>query len=114
MILHIVLFRPMDGMPQERRQEVLTAVTTAVNRCPTVRTARVGRRIRHGLPGYEQMMVEDYEYLLVLEFADITGLQAYLAHPEHARIGSFFTSAAAASLAYDYEVVELADASRLL
>ena len=39
---------------------------------------------------------------------------AYLQNPAHAGIGGLFTSAASTSLAYDYEVVDLGQADRLL
>ena len=59
-------------------------------------------------------MRDDYQYLLILEFDDLEGLRAYLQHPAHGAIGGFFTSAASASLAYDYEVVDLREAEGLL
>ena len=59
-------------------------------------------------------MHADYQYLLVVEFDDIGGLRAYLEHPAHNAIGGFFTSAASASLAYDYEMVDLREAGKLL
>ena len=39
-----------------------------------------------------------------IEFDDVAGLSAYLAHPKHAAIGSHFMQAAEAALAYDYEM----------
>ena len=114
MISHIVLFKPHERLRREQKSAILTALTGVINECPSVRSCRVGRRVRHGLPGYEQLMNEDYEYALLLEFDDPEGLQAYLQHPAHGRIGELFTSAAAASLAYDYQVVDLSDAPRLL
>lgn len=104
MISHIVLFRPRASLSAGEQQEILQAVSTLVARCPSVRSCRVGRRVRHGLPGYEQAMREGFEYALVLDFDDLDGLRAYLTHPEHARLGDAFTSAADASLAYDYEI----------
>ena len=59
-------------------------------------------------------MPEDYQYLLELDFDDVAGLRAYLEHPAHGAIGGFFTSAASASLAYDYEVVALEDGKSLI
>ena len=59
-------------------------------------------------------MREDYQYALILEFDDIAGLEAYLHNPAHAKIGAVFTSGAEAALAYDYELVDLAAADRLL
>ena len=114
MIAHTVLFQPGASVGPETKTAILESLTRAIRQCPTVRACRIGRRIRHGLPGYEQQMREDYQYLLVLEFDDLEGLRAYLEHPAHGAIGGFFTSAAAASLAYDYEVVDLGEARRLL
>jgi Stress responsive A/B Barrel Domain len=114
MIAHTVLFQPAPSVGPETKAAILESLTRAIRQCPTVRVCRVGRRIRHGLPGYEQQMREDYQYLLVVEFDDIEGLRAYLEHPAHDTIGGFFTSAASASLAYDYEVVDLSGAEKLL
>ena len=43
---------------------------------------------------------------LLIEFDDVEGLLAYLAHPQHAAIGLHFVQSAAAALAYDYEIEE--------
>jgi hypothetical protein len=56
----------------------------------------------HGLPGYEQLMREDYEYALVLEFEDLPGLREYLTAPAHEQLAGLFSQATAA-LAYDYD-----------
>ncbi|MGH9370498.1 MAG: Dabb family protein [Vicinamibacterales bacterium] len=107
----MVLFAPKVSPSAAERRAVLEAVTAAVTRCPTVRGCRVGRRVLHGLPGYEQSMREDYEYALLLDFDDVEGLRAYLNHPAHSRLDEVFASAAA-SLAYDYEFLGLDEASR--
>jgi stress responsive alpha/beta barrel protein len=114
MIAHTVLFQPGPSVGPETKAAILEGLTRAIRQCPTVRACRIGRRIRHGLPGYEQQMREDYQYLLVVEFDDLDGLRAYLADPAHGAIGGFFTSAASASLAYDYEVVELSEAQKFV
>ena len=41
---------------------------------------------------------------VLIEFDDVEGLLAYLAHPQHAAIGMHFVQSAAAALAYDYEM----------
>jgi Stress responsive A/B Barrel Domain len=107
MISHIVLFRPRASLAPGERQDILHAVSTIVARCASVRSCRIGRRVRHGLAGYEQVMEVGFEYALVLDFDDLDGLRAYLTHPDHARLGDAFTSAADASLAYDYEILDL-------
>jgi hypothetical protein len=62
------------------------------------------------VPGYEQAMRQDFDYAAIIEFDDEEGLRAYLKHPAHVAIGAHFSSAAAAALAYDYEMVSLEDA----
>jgi hypothetical protein len=114
MIAHVVLFAPKAHLPEESRQEVLDALTAAASEIPSIRRFRVGRRLRHGLPGYEQAMRVDFEYVVLIEFDDEAGLRAYLQHPSHSAAGTHFTTSSAAALAYDYEIVEAADAKRLV
>jgi hypothetical protein len=104
MIAHVVLFKPKHQLTAPERQAVIEDLKAAASGIPTVRKLRVGKRIRHGRPGYEQLMREDFEYVLIIEFDDVEGLTAYLAHPAHAAIGSHFMQASAAALAYDYEM----------
>jgi len=108
MISHVVLFKPRADLTVAERQAVINDLRTAASAIPTVRGLRVGRRIRHGRPGYEQLMREDFEFIVIIEFDDVEGLRAYLAHPDHAAIGSHFVQASAAALAYDYEMEDWA------
>ena len=114
MISHIVLFKPRIALGPAEKALVVAHLRSAIAQCPTVRACRIGRRVQHGLPGYEQQMPEDYQFSLILDFDDVEGLKAYLQNPAHAGIGGLFTSAASASLAYDYELVDLASADHLL
>ncbi len=59
-------------------------------------------------------MREDFEFVVIIEVENVEALKAYLMHPSHAAFGSHFTQSAAAALAYDYEVVDAADAASLL
>jgi hypothetical protein len=108
MISHLVLFKPRADMAAADRDRLLQALTTAAVDIPSIRSLRVGRRVRHGRPGYEQAMTQDFEYALFLEFDDVEGLTSYLEHPSHRALAEHFApSAAAAALAYDYEIVDL-------
>ena len=114
MISHLVLFKPRMTLGAAEKTAIVEHLKIAIAQCPTVRACRVGRRVQHGLAGYEQQMSEDYQYALILDFDNVEGLVAYLQNPAHAAIGGLFTSAASASLAYDYELVELGEAQQLL
>jgi hypothetical protein len=114
MIAHVILFKPRAGLSAAERGAVLEALTRASRDIPGIRSFRIGKRVRHGLPGYEQMMPEDFEFLVIIEVDDLDALRAYLAHPSHAAFGAHFTQSSAAALAYDYEVVDVADAIKLV
>jgi hypothetical protein len=104
MIAHVILFRPRSDLDTRGQLAVLESFTSAAA-APSVRSIQIGRRVRHGLPGYESAMREDYEYFAILLFDDLEGLKAYLQDPAHAGAGRHFGASAAAALAYDYAVV---------
>ncbi len=104
MIAHVVLFSPRADLADDARQGLLDALAQTARGVPAVRRFRVGPRVTHGLPGYEQAMRDNYEYAAIVEFDSLDGLKSYLAHPAHAALGAHFTTSAARALAYDYEV----------
>lgn len=106
MIVHVVLFSPKPDLSESDRRKVLDALAAAATGIPSIRRLRVGKRMKHGLPGYEQAMRDDYEFAVMIEFDDIAGLKAYLQHPAHAAAGHHFTASASKALAYDYEIAE--------
>jgi hypothetical protein len=101
-----VLFSPKPDLSIENRRGLLEALVAAAREIPAIRRFRVGKRVKHGLPGYEEMMRDEYEFAAIVEFDDVEGLKSYLTHASHATIGRHFTSSAARSLAYDYEVLD--------
>ncbi len=114
MIAHVILFSPRTGLSQVARRDLLDALVAASDSIPSIRRFRVGRRVRHGLPGYEQMMQDDYEFAAIIEFDDLDGLKAYLSHQSHRAIGQHFTASASKSLAYDYAMADAGDVGQLL
>jgi stress responsive alpha/beta barrel protein len=106
MIVHVVLFSPRSDLSAADRAALLAALESAAQNIPSIKRLRIGKRVTHALPGYEQMMRDDYEYAVIIEFDDVEGLKAYLQHPAHAAAGHHFTASAAKALAYDYEVGE--------
>ena len=114
MIAHVVLFSPKPDLPQADRRTLIDALVAASAEIPSIKRFRIGRRVKHWLPGYEQMMREDYEFAAIIEFDDIDALKTYLGHSSHAVIGHHFTASASRSLAYDYEIVDATEMSELL
>lgn len=113
MIVHVVLFRPRADLPESARRDLLAGLREAAERIPSIRRFHVGRRVLHGLPGYEQAMRESFDYAAILEFDDLAGLRDYLQDPSHQSIGTHFTASADASLAYDYEMIDVRSAGDL-
>jgi hypothetical protein len=113
-IAHVVLLQPRANLSAADRQAALGTLARAASLVPDIRRFRIGRRVRHGLHGYEQTMAQDYEFALIIEFDNVEALKRYLQAPAHSALGHLFATATAAALAYDYEIVEPADAERLL
>ena len=106
MIAHIVLLQPRADLTEEQRRAALDTLAHAAANVPEIRRFRIGRRVKHGLPGYEQTMKADYDFALVIEVDDVPALTRYLTAPAHRALGDLFSTATAAALAYDFEMIE--------
>jgi len=113
-IAHVVLFSPKPDLADAERRGLIEALVAAARQIPSIKRFRVGKRVKHRMPGYEQMMHDDYEFAAIIEFEDVDALKLYLAHPSHALIGQHFTTSASKALAYDYAIVDAADAGGLV
>ena len=105
MIAHLVLFRPRPDLTDADRRLLADSLAVALREIPSVRRARIGRRVVHGRP-YEALMRVNYEYAAVLEFDDLAGLKSYLEHPAHDRLAARFFDAVEDALMYDFELKE--------
>ena len=105
MIAHLVLFRPRPGLSDDDRRGLADALVAALETIPSIRRSRVGRRVTHGRP-YESLMRVDYTYAALLEFDDLAGLAAYLAHPAHDALASRFFATFEEALMYDFDLRE--------
>jgi hypothetical protein len=114
MIAHVVLFEPLPGMTDAERQNLVEGLGMAARAIPGIRRLRVGRRLTHGVAGYEQAMRDDYSFAAIIEFDTVTDLRGYLEHPAHEQIARHFSQSSVRALAYDYDLVEAVDADSLL
>jgi stress responsive alpha/beta barrel protein len=105
MIAHVVLFTPKRTLASAERQALGAAFSAAIKQIPSVRRARIGRRVTHGRP-YEQLMVIDYSHAAVIEFDDLSGLKAYLNDPAHDRLAAVFFASFEHALMYDFDLDE--------
>ena len=107
MIAHIVLLQPRPDLTEDQRRAALETLSHAAANVPEIRSFRLGRRVTHGLPGYEAMMARDYELALIIEVDDVAALTRYLKAPAHRALGDLFSTATAAALAYDYDMTDI-------
>ena len=105
MIAHVVLFRPRPDLTSSERDGLAESLAAALRAIPTIRRARIGRRVTHGR-AYEQLMRVDYTFAALLEFDDVAGLKAYLEHPAHDALGARFFQVLDEALMYDYDLFE--------
>jgi stress responsive alpha/beta barrel protein len=102
-VTHVVLLRPRAGLRAEERAGLADALRAAIETIPSIRRARIGRRVTFGR-GYEQLMQTNYEFVALLDFDDLDGLRAYLDHPAHDVLATRFFQVLDDALMYDYDV----------
>ena len=102
MVVHVVLFRPKNDLPETDRRDMFGALNVAASEIPSVRRFYVGQRDTHGA-AYEPLMPQDFPYAAIVEFDDLEGLRAYLQHPKHRQLGDLFYRLQDAALVYDFE-----------
>jgi hypothetical protein len=103
MLTHLVLMKPRPDLTAADRGALVEAFERAVREIPSVRHARVGRRVIHGA-GYEATAPDIAEYVAVIDFDDLAGLHAYLRHPAHEELGVRFGQSLRSAVVYDFEV----------
>ena len=102
MVSHLVLMKPRPDLSIADRRALIDAFERAIREVSTVRGVRVGQRVVHGA-SYEAS-TPDSDYLIVIDFDDLNGLQTYLRHPAHAELGARFGQSLSAAAVYDFEV----------
>jgi len=102
-IVHVVLFTPKASVSEADRRALAESFAAAVRTIPSVRTAQVGRRVKHGA-GYEALPQPDLQYAALITFDDHAGLLEYLQHPAHAEPGRRFFEVMEQGVAFDYDV----------
>ena len=102
-ITHLVLLSPRPQLPVADRRAFTDAFEHALREIPTVRAVRIGARVTHGA-GYESAAPDGADYMAAIDFDDLAGLRAYLAHPAHLELGRLFGIALSSSMVYDFEV----------
>jgi hypothetical protein len=103
MLSHVALMKLRSDLLPAEREGLVAAFERAVREIPTVRGVRIGRRVWHGA-GYEREAPDSADYLVILDFEDLTGVQAYLTHPIHQDLSARFRQSMSSALVCDFEV----------
>ncbi|MBM3776986.1 MAG: hypothetical protein FJW23_01945 [Acidimicrobiia bacterium] len=104
-VLHVVLFRPRGDVPPAEQRALAESFEQALRAIPSVRSARVGRRVRFG-HAYEQHPQADLPYAAILEFADRESLETYLRHEAHAEPARRLFEVMEEGVIFDYEIID--------
>jgi hypothetical protein len=113
MIAHVVLFTPRPSITDAERHRFVDALEAAVRDIPEIVRSTVGRRFVAGR-SYDALATAAYDFLAVMEFRSREDLLRYLDHPAHLALAEQFYGQMEIALAYDFEIVDGADARRLV
>lgn len=72
--IHAFAFKPVDGATPQQIDEVWAATRKMASQIPEIRNIWMGKVLNRG---------ETWQYGVVMEFADESGLKKYAAHPAH-------------------------------
>jgi Stress responsive A/B Barrel Domain len=106
MITHLVLMKPRADVSAGDGDRFVTAFEDAVREISAVRAVRVGRRVIHGAQ-YERATPDAGDFMLLIDFDDLQGLQTYLRHPAHHAVGEAFGLLLVSGWVFDYETGDL-------
>jgi hypothetical protein len=106
MLAHVVLLTLRSDLERADRHALAASLKRAAREIPDVRAVRVGRRVVHGA-GYEDRSTGTVDFVAILEFKDLAGLQAYLRHPAHEELAQRFSRSLSSALIYDFELEDL-------
>lgn len=113
MISHVVMFRQRTDILKGERDALLQAFEVALRDIPTIRAVRAGRRVRVGA-GYERDSAESPDFIIAIDFEDVSGLQLYLQHPAHVELAGRFSQTCAVTNVYDFAATDDASSIRAL
>jgi hypothetical protein len=102
MISHVVLMSLRKDLTVADRRAFAESFQRAVAEIASVRGVRVGRRVLIGA-GYERSVQAADDYLAIIDFDNVEGLEGYLRHPAHADLGARFATSLASAALYDFE-----------
>ena len=112
-IAHLVLLTPRPELTAAERAAAIGVLARAAADVPEILRFKIGKRIRHGLPGYEQLPQAVVRGRPHARDAGRRRAEAILECARALALGHLFATATAEAAAYDYEIVDAAQAGSL-
>jgi len=112
MISHVVIMTPRVDLSADDREGFIAAFERAVREIPSIRGVRFGRRVVHGAVD-EAGAVAPAEFIAIIDFEDLAGLQSYLRHPAHQALANRFYGSLSSAWVVDFETGGVDDLRRL-
>lgn len=93
MVTHVVTFKLADPSP-EHLAHCRARLEDLVGLVPTLRSMTVGCNVVASARAHDLVLIADFD--------DLEGLQAYQEHPDHDEVGRYLRSAATATVSVDF------------
>ncbi len=100
MIKHIVLFKLAPFAEGGSRDENALYLKKELENLPSFMPELLKMEVVLNKPGVSDA---NYDLMLTAEFEDLQGLNIYINHPEHLKIGSFMSKVRTSRVAIDHE-----------
>jgi hypothetical protein len=97
-VKYITLIRFKEGTPEEQIQSTFDSILDVTETVPGIEDYVAGPNTS------PEGLNQGYTHGLIMTFADGPARDAYLAHPEHARIIGLIQTVADSLLVFDFEV----------
>lgn len=106
MISHIVLFQPKADLSHGDILLFAQQLRRTMSGVPSVRSARIGRRVDVSSGEPRNFGDMAYEFAAVVDFEDRSGLVDYLRHPLHQALGELFWRYCGSTVITEVEMVD--------
>ena len=101
MIKHVVLFKLAPFAEGQTKHENALYLKEKLEKLQGLIPELQQMEVAINMP---QVSEENYDLMLVAQFENLAGLDAYIHHPEHVKVGAFLTKVRTGRVAIDYEL----------
>lgn len=100
MVRHVVMFEFLEQAEGRSRQENARIAKEMLENLVGVIPSLLSAEVKLNAPQADKT---NYDLVLITEHVDFEGLQAYIVHPEHVKVGQFMKNVRKSRVCVDYE-----------